>query len=79
MRALTAAVLLAALAQAAAEAVAAEPEGEYPNKPIRFIVGFAPGGATDIMARALSHKLTERLSSSCSFMPSTRWRVSGLV
>ena len=33
----------------------------YPAKPIRFIVGFAPGGVTDIVARALSQKLYERL------------------
>ncbi|MEO8441016.1 MAG: tripartite tricarboxylate transporter substrate binding protein [Betaproteobacteria bacterium] len=33
----------------------------YPSKPIHLIVGFAPGGVTDIVARALGQKLYERL------------------
>ncbi|HEX2828905.1 MAG TPA: tripartite tricarboxylate transporter substrate binding protein [Burkholderiales bacterium] len=33
----------------------------YPDKPIRMIVGFAPGGGTDTTARALTPKLSERL------------------
>jgi tripartite-type tricarboxylate transporter receptor subunit TctC len=36
----------------------------YPEKPIRLIVPFSPGGATDVLARALSDKLAEALGTS---------------
>ena len=32
---------------------------EYPSKPIRMIVGFPPGGGTDVMARLVTPKMTE--------------------
>ena len=34
---------------------------QYPDKPIRMLVGFAPGGGTDTTARAMANKLGERM------------------
>ncbi len=33
----------------------------YPNKPIRWVIPFAPGGGTDMVARPIAAKLTDRL------------------
>ena len=36
----------------------------YPAKPIRFLVGFPPGGTNDIVARLLAQKLSETMGQS---------------
>src|SRR4029077_6859030 len=33
----------------------------YPTKPIRFVLGFPPGGSSDTMARLVGTRLAERL------------------
>ena len=41
--------------------LAALAQSDYPNRPIKLIVGFAPGGSTDIIGRIVAQKLGERL------------------
>ena len=43
----------------AATPLAAQPTDPYPNKPIKIIVGYAPGGANDILARLVGQKMSE--------------------
>ncbi len=50
-------VALALLLSCAASGVSAQKD--YPNRPIRLLIGVVPGGATDILARIFGQKLTE--------------------
>lgn len=51
-------VLLAASGPLFTDAVCRAAD-QYPNRPIRMIVGFAPGGSLDLIARILAKHLTE--------------------
>ena len=44
-----------------AAAAHAQPAAGYPNRPVRLIVPFAPGGASDFVARVIQPKLAEEL------------------
>ena len=39
----------------------AQAQGTYPDKPIKLVVAFPPGGPTDLVARVLAQKLTEQM------------------
>ncbi|MGD9944491.1 MAG: Bug family tripartite tricarboxylate transporter substrate binding protein [Burkholderiaceae bacterium] len=52
---------IAALAGASMAANAQSPASTYPDRPIKFIVGFTPGGSSDIVARLVAPKLSAAL------------------
>jgi tripartite-type tricarboxylate transporter receptor subunit TctC len=39
-------------------------QANYPDKPIRMVIAFPPGGPTDLVARVLAQKLTEQMGQS---------------
>jgi tripartite-type tricarboxylate transporter receptor subunit TctC len=51
------AIGLSALVMPAGAAVAPD----YPTRTVRFVVGYPPGGATDILARLIGQRLSEKL------------------
>jgi tripartite-type tricarboxylate transporter receptor subunit TctC len=50
---------------------------DYPNRPIRFLVAFAPGGVVDTAARVLTSKMSERLG--WHFVVDNRTGGNGLI
>ena len=52
---------LFAVVVATGNAFAQDPAANFPSKAIRFIVAFAPGGGTDILARLVANQLSRNL------------------
>jgi tripartite-type tricarboxylate transporter receptor subunit TctC len=60
-RALRAALVAIAVLLVPVASPAQSPPGNYPDKPVKIIVPFAPAGPTDVVARLIGQKLSERL------------------
>lgn len=70
---MVASIALVCASQAALAAAAAE----YPVKPVRVIVPFAPGGTNDVAARIVAEKFSERFAQ--SFVVDNRAGANGVV
>ena len=56
-----AAICLTAIGLAAIAATGSAHAADYPTRPVKWVVGYPPGGATDIIARLIGQRLSEKL------------------
>ncbi len=55
------AICLFAMGISAIASIGSASAVDYPTRPVRFVVGYPPGGATDIIARLIGQRLSEKL------------------
>src|ERR1043165_5987683 len=54
-------VLSCSMLALACESAMAQGAAPFPARPIRILVGFTPGGTTDVVARIVAHRMSENL------------------
>ena len=55
------AICLAVIGLSAIASIGSASAQDYPTRPVKWVVGYPPGGATDIIARLIGQRLSERL------------------
>src|SRR4051795_4950648 len=55
------AICLAVIGLSTTASIASVSAADYPTRPVRWVVGYPPGGATDIIARLIGQGVAERL------------------
>src|SRR5947199_1421682 len=55
------AICLAVIGLSTAASIGSVSAADYPTRPVKWVVGYSPGGATDIIARLIGPRLSERL------------------
>jgi tripartite-type tricarboxylate transporter receptor subunit TctC len=61
MNRLTRTLAVSSLAFLAASSSSAQAQDAYPNHPIRLILGFSPGGISDVLGRTLANKVSQSI------------------
>ena len=55
------AICLTAIGLSAIAAIGSAAAADYPTRPVKWVVGYPPGGSTDIIARLIGQRLSEKL------------------